>query len=47
MMGCIFREKKTKTVVHTYVSLSSHERHVSFIVPCKTEADGEISVRNH
>lgn len=31
---------------HTHVSLSSHERHVSFTVPCKTEADGGVSVRN-
>lgn len=35
-----------KNVVCTYVSLSSHDRHVSFTVPCKTEADGGISVRN-
>lgn len=36
-----FRRKTT--VVNTYVSLSSHERHVSFMVPCKEEADGEAS----
>lgn len=40
------REVGGKNVVCTYVSLSSHDRHVSFTVPCKTEADGGISVRN-
>lgn len=40
------RVGKKENVVCTYVSLSSHDRHVSFTVPCKTEADGGISVRN-
>lgn len=39
------RGEKEK-VVCTYVSLSSHDKHVSFTVPCKTEADGGMSVRN-
>lgn len=44
MVRCTF--KKKKKVFHTYVSLSSHDRHVSFTVPCKTETDGGVSVRN-
>ena len=33
-------------MVNTYVSLSSHERHVSLRVSCKREADGSVTVRN-
>lgn len=33
-------------MLHTYVSLWSHEMQVSFKVPCEREADGRVSVRN-
>lgn len=38
-------QSSRQTVLHTYVSLSSHEMQVSFTVPCKREADGRVSVR--